>query len=258
MQRLKYGKLPFSPDARDFKYAKYRGTAPLPQPPDPDNFGHDTAVPAWGMLGNDAVGDCAIAGPMHMIELWTAANGRPVLFTTQDALDGYSAVAGYDPRQADDSGNNATDTGCVLRDVLKYWKNTGFTDSSGRVHQIGAFLQVDAADLKNLVEGLYIFGASLSGLQVPDTMQDQFSARQTFTVVPGARIDGGHCMPLAGKKNGLFRGLTWNDVLPATVEAVQTYYDEHWIILTQDQVNGLGVTPEGFNMDQLRADLSAL
>ena len=48
---------------RDLLFAKYAKPANLPTPP--AHFGHETLFPpkAWGMLGNDEWGDCALAGP---------------------------------------------------------------------------------------------------------------------------------------------------------------------------------------------------
>jgi hypothetical protein len=59
-------------DAVKLKLASYISTSQLPTPP--TNFGWDYLVKptAWGMLGNDSVGDRVIAGGLHETLLWRA------------------------------------------------------------------------------------------------------------------------------------------------------------------------------------------
>ena len=248
--RLKYGKLPFVASHKDFLFSKYRTPSPLP--PRPPCYGRETAVADYGMLGNDQVGDCAIAGPMHLAMIWTAAAGNPVTFTTQSALAAYSAIAGYDPN------NPETDVGCQLRDVLEYWRTTGFTDAAGNIHKIGAYLNIQPQDMQSIDEAMYLFAGVVSGFEVPASMQDQFAADQPLTVVSGSPIEGGHCMPEAGLRDTYIPGLTWGAVAQITLPFHAAYCDEVWAVISQDELNGNGASPEGFDWAQLQADLAAL
>ena len=246
---FKLGKLPFKADKRDFMFAKYRAGAPLP--PHPAQFGHEQLVTNWGMLGNDQVGDCAIAGPMHMIMLWRAASGRPCTFTTENAIAAYSAISGYNPNRPN------SDAGCQMRSVLNYWRQTGFKDAAGNVHKIGAYLNIPLGDVNSLIEALWLFGAVNAGLLVPRSIYAQFQAGQSLAVVKGSPIIGGHCLPFVGQRANIV-GCTWGSVIPITAPFRQKYYDEYWAVISEDELNGQGVSPEGFNWPQLQADLAAL
>jgi hypothetical protein len=95
MQNLKLGKKPHIQDKRDLKLKNYLDTSQLPSLP--SVFGHQALISSWEMLGNDAVGDCVIAGADHETLLWCQEGGNPVSFTDADAINDYSAIAGYDP-----------------------------------------------------------------------------------------------------------------------------------------------------------------
>ena len=71
------------------------------------------------MLGNDQVGDCVIAAMLHYIMAAQANVGKSVTFTTQQALDLYSAITGYNP------SDPSTDQGTAWTDALAYWQSTG-------------------------------------------------------------------------------------------------------------------------------------
>ena len=257
--KFKLGKLPFVKDERDLMFRKYRVTmkenAPVIVPVE---FGHEGIVPSWGMYLNDRIGICAIAGPLHLIKMRTAAAGSPSDFTDDEAVKAYSAVSGYDPNAVDSDGNNSTDTGCVLRDVLTYWRDVGFTDTTGKVHTIAAYVRIDVGDMAGINEAMYLFGGVLAGLQVPESMQQQFAAGLPLTVVDGSPIEGGHCMPPLGERAGGIPCSTWGAVTMASPDFFAKYYDEAWAVLSDDELRGDGTTNEGFDMAQLRADLDAL
>src|SRR5438477_68368 len=95
-------------------------------PPIPSTFGHRGLYPprGWGMLGNDAIGNCGVAGPMHAVMLWRAVVNKRVLFTNIDAREDYFAITG------------GGDTGVDMVQAAKYWQYTGFRDSMGNRHKI--------------------------------------------------------------------------------------------------------------------------
>ena len=121
MNQFKLGRKSYTPDERDLKLKNYLDTSQLP--PLPVSFGHQALITSCGMLGNDIVGDCVIAGADHETLLWCQEGGSPVIFTDQDAIDDYSAITGYDPN--DPSSDQGTD----VRTALKYRQKTGMIDS---------------------------------------------------------------------------------------------------------------------------------
>lgn len=247
---MKLGRKPFKPKTKDLLYRNYRGAS---LPPVPASFGHQFLVPSWKMLGNDTVGDCVIAGADHETMLWTTEGSAEASFTAANAISDYSAITGYNPN------NPNSDQGTEVRTALDYRRNTGMIDASGKRHKIAAFLLLDQSNFLNeLIEAVYLFSATGIGINFPESAMAQFNAGQPWTVVPGSKIDGGHYIPIVGYDQNYVYCVTWGKVHPMTREFLTTYCDEAWAILSQEFINGKGVSPEGFNLAQLQADLAAL
>lgn len=246
---MKLGKLPFIPKEKDFKYNNYRGTT---LPPIPATFGHQSLVTDWGMLGNDTLGDCVIAGACHAAMLWTAEDSKEASFTESNAISDYSGACGYNPNDPN------SDNGCYIRSVLDYQRLTGMIDANGKRHKIGAFLALDITNLLEVLEAIYLFSVVKIGIQFPASAMDQFNNGQPWTVVPGSPIEGGHDVEIVGVDPDWLYVITWGKVQQMSVEFFKTYCDEAWCPLSTEMLNGNGLSPEGFNLAQLQADLAAL
>src|ERR1700689_1240391 len=182
---MKLGKRPFVVDSRDLLFSKYLTGDPIPTPP--AVFGSYGTIHNWGMLGNDEVGDCAEAMMIHWIMTLLAGSKKPIHVSRASAIKLYSDVTGYVPGQPD------TDQGTVLRDLLKYMRSTGYTDADGTVHKIGAFVRVSPARRR---DASWLFGGALVGLQLPQSAEDQFQNGESWTLVSGSKVIGGHAILL--------------------------------------------------------------
>jgi hypothetical protein len=251
----KYGKLPARRDAVALRLRSYLDTTALP--PIPEVFGHQAAVTEWGMLANDRVGDCVLAGAFHETMLWNAEAGAPVAVSDACVIAAYSAVTGYDPARTAPDGSNPTDVGADPARVAAYRKNTGLTDAAGRVHTIAAYLALDTGEVDQLAAGAYLFGAVGVGLQMPDSAQRQFHAGEPWTVVPGAAVEGGHYVPVVGRDADWYYVVTWGRVQRMAPEFYKAYNDEAYVYLSEECLRD-GKSPEGFDAAQLRRDLAAL
>lgn len=245
---MKLGKKPPVPDHRDLLFESYARPG-LPRPP--ASFGYYSELPDWQMLGNDSYGDCVWAGADHETMLWTKLGGRPARFSDQDALADYAAVTGFDP--ADPS----TDRGTDVRNALKYRQKTGVIDASGKRHRIGAYVALEPGDYSQLCEAVYIFGAAGIGIEFPDSAMSQFSQGKPWSVVPAAKIDGGHYVPVVGRAHRHLLCVTWGRLQPLTKAFFERYCDEAWCILSAEQLEH-GKTRAGFDLAELKADLRAL
>lgn len=255
MTALKLGKHPATEDPRDLLFSKYVKPQEIPAPP--EQFGHETlfAPKAWGMLGNDNWGDCAWAGPAHETMLLTAEGGKPAQFTEAGVLSDYAAGTGFDPN-AGPPGQNQTDRGSNVRDVLKYRAKTGIVDAAGNRHQIGAYVKLTPKDLTQVYQAMYIFQAVGIGIEFPSSAMEQFHNGQPWSVVPGAKVEGGHYVPCVAKRANI-DVVTWGTLQPMTVEFFETYCDEAWAYISTDDLQQ-GVDPDGFSLAQLKEDLAAL
>ena len=250
--KFKLGKKPFVENEKDLKLRKYL-TSELP--PLPATFGMDriNAITDWGMLGNDTLGDCVIAGGMHETMLWSLDGGKPATFTDDDAVAAYSAACGYDPNDPN------SDQGCDVRTVLNYRQKTGFTDANGNIHKIGAFLGLDITKLEEIQYAIYLFDAAGIGIKFPDSAMDQFNAGQPWTVVENSPVDGEHYVCSVIAYDGTyFYVVTWGKIQKVTPEFLLTYLTESWAILDDELINGSGESPTGFNLAQLKADLQEI
>jgi hypothetical protein len=218
----------------------------------PSVFGHQALISSWGMLGNDTVGDCVIAGADHETLLWCQEGGSPAIFTDQDAIDDYSAITGYDPNDPN------SDQGTDVRTALKYRQKTGMIDSGEKRHKIGAYLQLDQSDLNEVLMAAYLFSAVGIGINFPSSAMDQFNQGEPWTVVNDSEIEGGHYVPIVGYDAQYLYCVTWGQIQKMDIEFFNTYCEEAWAILSTEFLNSQGLSPEGFNIAQLQADLAAV
>lgn len=251
--QFKLGKAPAAPKPTDFKFSAFAQTIKLPTVP--SQFGHGTAYPDWKVLGNDQYGDCVWAGAAHEHMLINkVVHGKDVLFDDKAVLGDYAAVTGFDP--ADPS----TDNGTVVRDALSYRRKTGIADSKGVRHKIGAYVSLDPKNWDHLQQATYIFGAVGIGFEFPASAMDQFNAKKKWEVVPGAKIEGGHYVPIVGSVDSKKEAtcLTWGRRQPFTREFYERYNDEAWVYVTDEALRSNGKGLHGFDVAKLNAFLTAL
>ena len=248
MPDLKLGKLPARPYPKKFSLAALVDPSELP--PVPASFGYETLITNYGMLANDQVGDCVLAGGAHETMLLNKLAAKDVAFTNTSVLSDYSAITGYDP------SDPATDQGTDVQDAATYRRVTGLLDAAGNRHKIATSLALQPGDLNHLWAGFYLFKAVGIGLQLPSSALDQFNNKQPWDVVPGASIVGGHYVPLIARRDMLYV-VTWGGEQPMTLNFFSTYCDEARVYLSQeDLVNQQ--SPESFNYAQLQTYLAAL
>jgi hypothetical protein len=248
----KLGKLAAQEDTRTLKLADYAVELPVPT----KTFGFGGLYADWGMLGNDQYGDCVFAGASHETMLWNKLRGGvDVPMSTKTTLEDYSQVTGFDPKDP------SSDQGAYMLDALKYRRATGVRDAKEGRHKIAAYLQLRTGDFVQAIQAAYVFGAVGMGFLVPDTIWDQFDNGEYWDVTdPNAEIIGGHYVPIVGSRNSAARAtvLTWGRRQQVTKRFYETYNDESWVMLSEEQIRSDGKGIHGLNIDQLTADLAAL
>lgn len=256
--QFKLGKKDFVEDKRDFKLARYMPEVKGVLPTVPESFGHYDLIGnnAWGMDGNDTVGNCVFAGGDHETLLWTTEGGHQAAFSAETAIADYSAVTGYNPSNPD------SDQGTVVRDALKYRQKTGLIDVNSKRHKIGAYVSIDPTKVDSkgrpyeLMNATYLFSAVGIGIQFPASAMDQFNQGKPWTVVKGSKIEGGHYVCVIGFDGTYFLVVTWGKLQLVSIEFMLKYCDEAWALLSSEFINNSGVSPEGFNYTTLQTDLA--
>ena len=241
--------VPFRHDHRTLclgKYLKYDHVCQPPQlPPVPAAFDWSEPLTNLQMWDNDKVGDCTCAAFANALAVWCANTGREFNVTTADVLAMYSAVSGYIP------GDETTDTGCDPLDVLNYLRKTGLAG-----HKIGAFLAVNPVLPQEICIAGYLGMGTYTSVALPLSAQTQ----TVWDVVdgPSGRVGswGGHEVWTPGVDTiGTESVLTWATKISMTSAFARKYADLRYVLISPDQLNGVGQTPYNINLDQLRADL---
>lgn len=216
-------------------------------------------VPSWPMYLNDQIGDCTVAGMFHAVSSMTAYSRQTsggVTFTDDEATRVYSAVSGYDP------ATGANDNGAQLQDVCRFMVKTGATDTSGKVHKLAAWAEVENfTNLRLLKRVLYAFGTVYLAIDCPDSALQQFQDGQAWSVVPGAQFAGGHCIvmqysaayaPNIGADETV---ITWGAKQKMTMAFAKQYIVEAVAVVSEDDVNvQSGRNPAGLALQQMIAD----
>jgi hypothetical protein len=196
------------------------------------------------MFLNDSLGICTCAAAAHYIMNWTANSSTLITPTNDDVLRAYEAITGYTPN------NPATDNGAVELEVLKYWQTTGIAN-----HKIGAFVSVNPKNILHLKIAIWLFGGVYTGVDLTeDDMNAVESGITTWQYTTG-NIIGGHAIPSFSFSENTFEYITWGAVQSATYDWVTNRTEEAYALISQDWINNTGLSPSGFNMDQLVADL---
>lgn len=247
---LKLGKKRARLGAVKLKFSALADATVLPKPP--LHFGHEKLLGEdWGTLGNDRWGDCVLAGAAHETMMWTRMGEAPdCLFTEDGVLSDYSAITGFDPRDAN------SDQGTDMQEAASYRRRTGVVDDNGNRHKIAAYLSIDPGDIKAHYQALWLFGAVGIGFEFPASAWDQFDASKPWKYVRGSKVEGGHYVPLVSKRRTL-ECVTWGRSQGMTVDFFQHYNDESIVYISEEALTARK-SPEGFDYDTLVKYLAAL
>ena len=243
------GRKAIKTDSRTLKLARYTRALP-PAPPDRDwlHAKGSAEVTAWGMMLNDSLGDCTCAACGHAVQVWTLNADIEETVPDSAILGAYEQWCGYNP--ADPS----TDQGGIELDVLTDWRKDGLAG-----HPLTAFAAVNVADPEEVRQAINLFGGVYIGLGLPVTAQTQTS----WSYVPGTSDNqpgswGGHAVFVPKYSAAGFTCITWGQPMWMSNYFWRTYVDEAYALVSPAFMNRGGLTPSGFNMDQLLADLAAI
>lgn len=221
------------------------GEATIPKSPAKVDYESGISFP---MFLNDSIGDCGPAGCGHAVQsLTTYGEGKTVTVTDQDVLDFYSGISGYVP------GDPSTDVGVNLQDMLEYWLKNGLAG-----HKILAFAKVDVSNDAEVQAAIDLFDAVITGINLPQSAEDQFNEGQPWDYVRGSKILGGHCVPFFGYDGTYRYGVTWAKIVAATLAFWRKLVGEGWILITSEWAKANGVTPTGLSLYDMGQAFAAL
>jgi hypothetical protein len=196
------------------------------------------------MYLNDAIGDCTCADVGHAEQLFSHFGaGTTVTVTENDVLAVYKTVGGYVP------GDPSTDNGCVIQDVLTYWRKRGVAG-----HKILAFFQVNHRDTTELKACCWLFGGVTLGVNLPKSAMQQFNAGQPWDYkrFSSNKILGGHDIRLVGYDGEWWYVVTWGAVQKVTTAWLMKFVEEAWSEADDEWIK-LSTAPNGISKSALNA-----
>jgi hypothetical protein len=212
MAHFKLGRKALVTDSRTLRLARY--FSPTLAPP-PASVDWTKGITQWGMMLNDTLGDCTIAGVGHAIQVFTANSGSEVTLPDQTILDYYEWWDGYV------DGDPSTDNGGIELQVLNKWKKKKFWG-----HRLNAYADPDVSNLTELQQAINLFGGVYIGLNVPQSVMNTDDDPSVLWDVTGDdSIVGGHC--LCPETRVLTDDLQWVPIESIKVGQVLTGFQEH-------------------------------
>ena len=242
------GCAPPRPGAVQLKLSAYLDMAALP--PIPKEFGHEEHDPPipWGMLGNDQVGDCVVAGGAHEHMLWSQMGGKPLTFNTRDIYRDFTAITGLPPSPL---------VGADMQQAASFRLKTGLLGADGKRHRIAAYLEITPGNLKQLYAAMYLFGAVGCAVHLPSTAERQFSNHQSWHIVGGGYWLGYHYVPCVALREGNIVCITWGR-FQAMRPSFYVANNVQSIVYLSDEALTDGKSLEGFDRDALHTDMRML
>lgn len=237
------GRLPNDPEKPRLRLVMEKGVLPLP----PSIQDWSSLPFDWGVAVNDKLGCCTVSSAAHMAmqTQWYGQDAR-VYIPDAEIIRAYSAVSGYKP------GDDSTDNGAVIQDVLNFWRTTGVGG-----YKIEAFAQVDANNIDLVRLCVSIFGAVNIGMNFPSSAMDQFDTGATWTPVAHARSEGGHAVPIVGYDQKAFTCVTWGKLQKMDLAFWKKYVvpeKDVWVAIDTDWLRKVGTSPAGLDVVTLNAD----
>ena len=243
--KMKLGRKAVKTDSRTLKLGKYL-TAALPPPPPSADWTKGTT--AWGMMLNDSLGDCTIAGCAHAIQVWTL--NTATIYTMPER--GRRGLLGLGRLCARRSLHRP---GRHRVDVLNDWKKNvrGFF----KQHPLLAFADAAVTNQTEVKQAINLFGGLYIGLNVPNYIMGDTTPQVWDVPQPGqdATIDGGHCVWCVGYDPQGVTFISWGALYKMTWAFWSKFVDEAHALLGKNWLDAKSVDPQGFNLAQLEADL---
>jgi hypothetical protein len=231
---MKFGKLPNDNQFIDMEVLRSYQTFNLIAP---EALYREHDVSAYGMDGNDQVGDCTTAAAAHLIQLWNAEtrNYSWSIPSQAQIVREYFALTG------------GPDSGLVVADVLKHWATTGLFG-----HKILGYAPIPVSDTPSIRDSVYYYGGAYVGVQLPSDAEDQFNSGRPWTVTGATGSLGGHCVPVIGYDRDYLYVVTWGRMQSASWDWWGRYGDEAWAVLAPQMSGGF----RHLDLARLRADLA--
>jgi hypothetical protein len=191
----------------------------------------------YPMDGNDAVGDCVVAGWDHFRQVVTGLlTGTQQNFTQDQIWSFYKTQnPNFDPNgiSTTNGPGSSADAGMDIQTFLEYLVAQKY---------ILGFASIDYTNEAEFKAAVYIGLGVITGVVVRDIQMNQYN-QGTWDYVVSSPVDGGHCVPFIGylgQPSDQVTCVTWARLINCTQAFITNQMDEAWFILTQAHVDHPG------------------
>lgn len=245
MEKRKLGKRPVRKDRRTLKLAKFIDWDKFPHTPERVEW--SKAVSGFSMMKNDTLGNCAIVGAANIVKSWTANERVEITMTDDNIVDAYAKICGYKPVTDEE------DYGCVLLEVLNYWRIIGIDG-----HKIEGYVSINPRSKREVKAAVHLFGAVYIGFQLPAFAEntDLWNLPRdgpSSEILPGSW--GGHCVVALDADDEYLTIVSWGRLIKVNWEFLAAYCDEAYAVFAPDDWATDGTAPNGFDIESLRKSL---
>ena len=236
IENLQLGKKGYVHDERTLMLAKFLKTDEfhVPEVFDFDKSRRPFPIRMWG---NDEYGDCVIAGRCnHILRLERVEQRRTISLFDADAITEYKKLTG-----CQEPGDN-NDTGLVVLDAMREWKNTGMqTDGRSRIrtarnYSIAAYGEIEPQNHEQSRAACFAFHGVHFGFWLPLAAQKMtgdgvwdYNGETGEEWQPGSW--GGHLVYSKAFDPESHEVLTWGMKVKVTNNFIDKYSDEEWAVV---------------------------
>ena len=233
------GKLPAKPPVMGF----LKDYADLGSLRHPATFDRASDVADYPMALNDQIGDCTIAGVVHMLQLMYAEIGEVFAYPGDTAVrNTYFDMTG------------GADSGLVITDVLSTWMHDGLFGT-----KIAAYAPVDIATKGDMKAACWLFGALYLGVEMPANAETEFEEHRPWSPSspPGQPV-GGHCIVGTGASRLGQDIITWGATTSMTWSWWKDYGSEAYVVIPEVWVEADHGPVPNIDIAKLREDLNRI
>lgn len=218
---FKLGKAPVKRDDRNLRFAAIL-RAPVSVPAEYDFDLQHPGIPT-PMFGNDAHGDCVIAGRAHQtLRFELIEQGAKLTITDNEVLKEYFKESG------------GQDSGLIVLDSLNLWRKKGWFAAKRR-YKIQAYAQLNRANHQEVKSAVFTDLGVGIGVSLPISAQYQIQAGKPWDVVKGPdgvpNSWGGHYVYICGYTKLGPVCVTWGRKQQMTWAFFDKYCDEAYAII---------------------------
>ena len=188
--------------------------------------------------GNDAVGDCVVAGWDHFRQVVTGLlTGIPKNFSQDEIWTFYKTQnPGFDPKglSTTNGPGSSSDRGMDIQVFLEYLVSQ---------KQILGFARIDYTNEAEFKAAVYLGLGIITGVVLRQVQMNPQFFDGTWDYVSTSPVDGGHCVPYVGylgQPSDQVTCVTWGKLINCTQAFILNQMDEAWFVLMQEHVDHPG------------------